>query len=820
MAKHKLLALVAACSLVTCSTLAPTSANAASSLKITNLSSLKKAVTVGKKVQIKTNISLTKISFKSSNKKIATVSKKGVIKACSKGTCTITLTTKINGKKVTKKFKVTIKNKTATATATATPTVTSTPEVVATVTPTTTSTPVATSVAETTTTPTQTVEASPSPTTEASPVASQTPSVEASQAPTVSTAPSITGTVFVTSVTFTDTGIQLADEAGNSVSSEDASNMYVTNGTTLVITSPTNDTSNSKNDKEITIKGSCKEGQIVVDVDKTTYKDGAVDLSLEGLTLSNSTAAPITVTSIDDKCTISVKKGTENSISTTWNDGQNTSSAILAKDDLKIKGKGTLTITNNAGYGIFCKNDLKIFNGTLIITSYNACLKGKDSVKIGDESDTSFSDLNLTLTSSYSDGIRSTNPIDDSTKASEDSDYADGKSGNVTINGGTIKITAYNDGIQSSDSLTINGGDFTIKTYEGMNYSGTTTTNTTTTTSDNQASNPSYGNPHGGGNQGGNWGGGMQEGNSAKTTTSCKAIKSEGNMIINKGTFQLDSSDDALHSGANLTINGGDLTLGSADDGIHADKTLTITGGNITISKSYEGLEALNIKVTGGTTHLVASDDGLNASDGSSNTSTQNPTSGIGGFPWGQGFTNTSSSTNATLEISGGYLYVNANGDGLDSNGSITISGGTTIVLGPTNNGNSSIDTDSGFTYSGGVVLAMDAGGMGNEGIPSTGSYKVFSGTIQNGTTIALTDASGNVLTYVTSPKSSSRIVYMNDSTDVSTTLAYTNATLTGSTDSYGYAEAGTIQGGTAMTEGSQTSQTPGGNFGGFPGMR
>ena len=86
----------------------------------------------------------------------------------------------------------------------------------------------------------------------------------------------------------------------------------MTDGTYVTIVAPTNDTQNPDNDKEITISGTCSNGQIAVSVDKTTYVDGEVDLSLAGLNLSNSNNSPIYVAAIDGSCNISVKNNTEN----------------------------------------------------------------------------------------------------------------------------------------------------------------------------------------------------------------------------------------------------------------------------------------------------------------------------------------------------------------------------------------------------------------------------------------------------------------------------------------------------------------------------
>lgn len=471
MTKRKLLALFTAVTLG--STLIPpstTPAKAATTLKFNNISKNKKTMYVGSTFTIKTNISKSKLTYKSSKTAIATVSKKGVIKAKKAGTCVIKVTAKLSkSKKVTKKIKLTVKKKVTTK-ATASVKETALPLTVVTASPNVTATPVATSkptaTVSVTNTPVVTKEPSTvtttpttapketvtprltnTPTTSAVPTTTPTATPKVTSTPTVTTEPAVTGTVFITSIQFDEDGITLEDADGNTVTPSDASNLSV-DGTTVTIVAPTTD-------QEIAVSGNCSQGQIRVNVDKTAYPDGEVDLSFEGLTLSNTLTSPVYVASIDGSVNISVKKGTKNTLSDgeSYTNEDDDNGVIYSKDDLKIKGKGSLTITGNCGYGIISKDDLKVYNGTITVTSKDVCLKGKDSVKIGNkddlEKDGAYDNLILNLTSTASDCVRSNNPIDDASKASEDSDYADGKEGTIVINGGTITAHAYADTFQS-----------------------------------------------------------------------------------------------------------------------------------------------------------------------------------------------------------------------------------------------------------------------------------------------------------------------------------------------------------------------------------
>lgn len=247
-------------------------------------------------------------------------------------------------------------------------------------------------------------------------------------------------------------------------------------------------------------------------------------------------------------------------------------------------------------------------------------------------------------------------------------------------------------------------------------------------------------------------------------STSTKGIKSDGALYVNGGTYTINSADDSFHSNSDVTINDGTYTISSGDDGIHADSALLVNGGTITVTESYEGLEGLNITINDGKIDITASDDGMNAAGG-------NDVSGFGGRG-GDGFkgmqapdaaqksddksdntsdntqkpndtsdtaqttgnitvaaqksdstSDTAQDTDAASEdemwmvINGGYVHVLAGGDGLDSNGDLTINGGEVYVDGPSDNGNSAIDygEKSSFYINGGTVVAVGSSGMAED---------------------------------------------------------------------------------------------------------
>ena len=248
----------------------------------------------------------------------------------------------------------------------------------------------------------------------------------------------------------------------------------------------------------------------------------------------------------------------------------------------------------------------------------------------------------------------------------------------------------------SSDYLTPNSGSDTFaltQSYNGLSYQWS---NYTTKIQEGGF----------GGGPGGFGGGpgGFGDGNTDKGEYSTKGIKAANEIVINNGTVNIKSYDDAIHANndtslengasplGNVTINGGNITAYSNDDGLHADGTLDIKAGTVSVTNAYEGLEGMQVNVSGGYVSVNSKDDGINAT--------------------------TTSGT--AIAISGGTVYIYCTGDGIDSNSrtadvGIVFSGGKTVVI--SNSGmNSAIDTENGYTYTAGSVIAiMPRGGMSNE---------------------------------------------------------------------------------------------------------
>ena len=260
------------------------------------------------------------------------------------------------------------------------------------------------------------------------------------------------------------------------------------------------------------------------------------------------------------------------------------------------------------------------------------------------------------------------------------------------------------------------------------------------------------------------------------SSTSMKGIKSDGDMMISGGSFTIDSADDSVHTNSSVTVSGGTFEIASGDAAFHGEDTLTISGGTINITESYEGLEALFVNIQDGDITIVSTDDGLNAAGGTDSSGTTGGRDGMfggGGGMGGEPGGGMSSSSGGSIEISGGTLDINASGDGIDANGSLAISGGYTVVAGPTQGDTATLDYDTTAEITGGTFIGTGASGMAQTFSDSEqGVIAVSVGERSAGTGITLTDKSGNeILSYT--PELSFAVVILS-SPDITSRETYT----------------------------------------------
>ncbi len=460
------------------------------------------------------------------------------------------------------------------------------------------------------------------------------------------------------------------------------------------------------------ISGTLNDGMIIVDAPDTAK----LQLVLNGADITSSTSAPLYIKEADKVFVTLVGENTlTGGDSFTAIDDSNIDGVIFSKQDLTFNGEGSLTVSSPAGHGIVGKDDLVFAGGSYTVTSSSHCIQANDSVRI----------KNATISvDAGKDGIHA-----------ENSDNAE--KGFVYISGGDLKIESEGDGISASYYTQIQSGNIEI-TAGGGSENGS------------KKSSDSFGRFGGGG---GMHGGMMKPGGRGMSataydteaddsSTSMKGIKSGNSMLISGGSIIINSADDGIHSNVSATINGGDFQIASGDDAIHAEESLTVTGGTFNITDSYEGLEALHIEISGGDISLVASDDGLNAAGGTDLSGNGGRDNMFGGGMPGGGM---SSSSNGSIVISGGTIYINASGDGIDANGTLEITGGYTTVVGPTQGDTATLDYDKTGTISGGTFIGTGASNMAQSFSESEqGVIAVSVGSQSAGTKITVKNKNGN----------------------------------------------------------------------------
>ena len=608
-----------------------------------------------------------------------------------------------------------------------------------------------------------------------------------------------TDTTIASSITAQDTNVTHADDADN----------YKTEITGEFSITSTDGSTITQNDSvytitqagEYTVTGLLSEGQIVVNADD----NAEITIVLNGTSITCSNGSPIYIKNADN-VKIKSEENTYNFIvdarteaddNSDNSSSENGNAAIYAACDLKLVGKGALSVTGNHNNGIQSKDDISIKNVTIKVNAINNAIKGNDEVAIESGE--------IIAISRKGDGIKTSNSSL-STKGKQ--------KGNVIISGGNIDIYAACDGIDAAYGVDVSGdGNLNIYTDTYSDYSeavaadnsgssanssgssistpdssasnpsssnqnqgsssksssnATMMTYTTTANTDNQNNSsvgtpPDMNNTQNNGNMGnppdmnnsssnygnnrdmkGNFSGGNgaangmpgnnSSGNSSKKSYSTKGIKAESEINISGTAINISSTDDGIHANSDSGV----LETGEDGKGI-----ISISGGTITISTGDDGIHAdKELNITDGYINVLTSYEGLEAI-----------TINISG---GQSFvyaaddginacTGDGTST-PLINITGGYVDVTTGSgdtDGIDSNGSYTQSGGMVLVKGGSSSGrvSGSIDVDGNITITGGTCVAL--GGICETPVNSVNAY-VFSSVSFNAGSYSVKDSSGN----------------------------------------------------------------------------
>ena len=416
------------------------------------------------------------------------------------------------------------------------------------------------------------------------------------------------------------------------------------------------------------VTGESSDFQVVVNT-PGAENEGNTGIYLYNATLK-STNSPILVKNAE-KTVIHLVKGTTNTVEdgngnhmfTKINGAQDTAkAAIYSRDDLNIKGAGTLTVKGKFKSGIQCSNDLKIKNGNITVEAEENAIKGKGSLQI--------SGGTLNLTAKKGDGLES----DECEEVNgECKNIVEGK-GIIDIRGGNITIKAGDDGIDAANFIRV---------------SDSTETST------------------------------------VKVTSTGKGLVAEKYIYVDGGKLDVKSEgDDALHTHWQIYMNGGDVTINAKDDGIHADSALYMKGSTINVVTANEGIESYKIFAEGGITSTFATNDGWNGAGGPKDNVGQyaafSESGGhivvSGGYHYisAKGNMVDVFDANGSGKMTGGVLILEITGESYENQGGFNFGGwGGQGGMGGGNGGCSSnmagglIDTDAGFEITGGVLLAF-----------------------------------------------------------------------------------------------------------------
>lgn len=530
---------------------------------------------------------------------------------------------------------------------------------------------------------------------------------------------------------------------------------------------------------DFTVTGTLEDGQIVIDTEEKAK------LRLSGMSLTNTKGAAIYIKNAE-KAYITVTENTENYLT----DGEeytsgdeNEKACITARDNLEFKGNGTLTVNGNYNHGIDGSDSIEIGNGNITVNAKNDGIHTNDTLEItggtvninaegdglqADEIvDITGGEINVTTTgevqASESFGGSMFRPTGDPTQMTEEerqsmreemeSQFAQYQAAEIEsdnseditskgikadwmldISGGTVNVNSTDHAIHCASDIKIKGGDITL------------------------------------------------------TSQVKKGISAHGNVIIDDGIIDIKKSTEGIESKQILTINGGDINIeASSDDGLNAGGNgnddmfgfggrgqMTPPEGDTTGTEGMarpEDMTPPEGDTTG--TESMARPEGMTPPNGE-NGEGMTPPEGVAQPPQnnrpqgsGMGRTETDEiSTEHHIQINGGNLYINAQGDGIDSNGSLVIDGGNVVIDGTTSGGDSALDSDGAIMVNGGTLTAVSALGM----VEAPNSYSKqnvlnisLSQSYEAGQEISIKTSSGEEVVSFTPAKSYQSFIYSSD---------------------------------------------------------
>lgn len=445
---------------------------------------------------------------------------------------------------------------------------------------------------------------------------------------------------------------------------------------------------------EYVLKGSTTDGSFKV------YSDNKFKLSLEGVSIHNPAGAAINIQS-SKRVFVVCAEGTVNMLtdgsSYTLTEGEDMKACLFSEGQLIFSGSGSLAVTGNYKHAIVSDDYVRLRSGCSISipSAVKDGIHTNDAVIIGG-------------------GVLNVSSTEDAIQCEE---------GGITMSGGFVKVTATENkahGLKSAKDVVISGGAIQAQVVgaasKGISCDGNlTVTGGKITAFTSQTA--------------------LYENNEL---SSCAAIKCDGNVLISGGEVLLQSTGAAgkgINCDGSITISNGTVKvittgaqciygrLDSSAKAIKADGALTINGGTVLVKatggEGSEGIESKSVlTVNDGMIAALCYDDCMNASK--------------------------------SIVVNGGSIYCYSSGnDGIDSNGTFTITGGVVVSSG-TNSPEEGIDCDQNtFKITGGILLGIGGGTSTPTSSACTQRSVIYGGSGSSGQFINIQSADGtSVLTY------------------------------------------------------------------------
>lgn len=574
-------------------------------------------------------------------------------------------------------------------------------------------------------------------------------------------------------------------------------------GTSATVTGEVEDVSAVVNGARVTVTSTTKEVEYILSGTAANgyfkiYSTNKFKLTLDGVSITNTSGPAVNIQS-GKRCFVVLSGASNLADGGTYAaapDGEDQKACLFSEGQLIFSGTGTVNIKGNNKHGICSDDYVRIRQGVVNVTGASS-----DGIHTNDAFIMDGGTLSVV---SSSDGI----------ECEEGFLYVRG--GTVTVNAGDDGIvTSYEDGgdtvvpniyltdgyvtvnttaqkghaLKSTGDILISGGTHTIRTTgaaaKGINADGNSVVSggTTTITTSGITIVENSDTTSAAGVKAVDFG--MTGGTLTITSSGNggKGINTDGNIVIEDGSLSVTTTGAEFVSGS----------YSASPKAVKADGTITIRGGTCVVNSTHEGIESPSlVAISGGKVEVAAADDAINVSNKS-----------------------------GSIKISGGNVYAYSSGnDGIDSNGTIYISGGLVVASG-TSSPEEGIDCDSNtFSITGGTIIAT--GGATSYPNVSSGQHAiVYGGSGTSGQYIQLKDSSGEELLAYKLPRTLSSMTMVLSHPGISKSSSYTltrGGTYSGGTDIFhGYSTGGTFSGGTAtaITTGSSAYTSSGSSSGG-----